>query len=89
MAKDRSLTLHFMDGTNISFEFPEQAKNEAARQIMLEEILKNQYVMVEADGILMLFPVVNIKSIQVMVPPAAARTPISIKGVIRGAMVVS
>jgi len=89
MTKDRSLTLHFMDGTSVSFDFPEQAKNEAARQIMLEEILKNQYVMVEADGILMLFPVVNIKSIQVMVPPAAAGKPVPIKGVIRGATVVS
>lgn len=89
MGKDRSLTLHFMDGSSVSFDFPEQSKNEAARQIMLEEIIKNQYVLVEADGALMMFPVVNIRSIQVMIPPAAAGKPVPLKGIIRGATVVS
>ena len=88
MGKDRSLTLHFMDGSSVSFDFPEQSKNEAARQIMLEEIIKNQYVMVEADGVFMLFPVVNIRSIQVLAPPTSGK-PVPLKGIIRGATVVS
>jgi hypothetical protein len=67
MKDDRGLTINFMDGTKLSFGFPEQGANTAAKQIKIEEFMKNPYLMVLADGILTMFPVVNIKSIQLPV----------------------
>ncbi len=87
MQKDRAMTIHFMDGTRVSFDFPEQKTNDAARAIMFEEVLKNPYIMVEADGVLLMYPVANIKSIQLMVPPGQGKTTPP-KGLIRGATVV-
>jgi len=87
MNQDRVMTIHFMDGSKVSFDFPEQKTNEAARAIMLEEILKSPYVMLEAEGLFLMYPVVNIKSIQVMIQPGQAKAPFP-KGTIRGASVV-
>ncbi|HEX9180829.1 MAG TPA: hypothetical protein VF859_10575 [Burkholderiales bacterium] len=87
MNQDRALTIHFMDGTKVSFDFPEQKPNEAARSIMFEEMLKSPYVMVEAEGAFLMYPVANIRSIQLMVPPGQGRTPVA-KGIIRGARIV-
>jgi hypothetical protein len=53
-----------MDGTKLSFGFPQQGANAAAKQLKIEEFLTNPFLMVIADGALMMFPVVNIKSIQ-------------------------
>jgi hypothetical protein len=66
MAKgeNRGLTITFMDGSKTSFGFPQQGANAAAKQLKLEEFMKSPYLMVVADGTLTLFPVVNIKSIQ-------------------------
>jgi hypothetical protein len=66
MAKgeSRGLTITFMDGSKMSFGFPQQGMNAAAKQLKLEEFLKSPYLVVIADGTLTMFPVVNIKSIQ-------------------------
>jgi len=64
MDDSRGLTVTFMDGTKISFGFPQQGMNAAAKQLKIEEFMKNPFLMVIADGMLMMFPVVNIKSIQ-------------------------
>ena len=60
----RGLTISFMDGSKLSFGFPQQGANAAAKQLKLEEFMKSPYLMVIADGALTMFPVVNIKSIQ-------------------------
>jgi hypothetical protein len=60
----RGLTITFMDGSKMSFGFPQLGANAAAKQLKLEEFLKSPYLMVVADGTLTMFPVVNIKSIQ-------------------------
>jgi hypothetical protein len=72
MTRDRMLTLHFTDGTSISFDFPEQTRHAAAKRIMLENFLKSDNVVLEADGSLMVFPVANIKYIQFMPPAGVA-----------------
>ena len=72
MKDDRGLTINFMDGSKVSYGFPDQGANTAAKQIKLEELLKSPYVIVLADGILTMFPVANIKSIQLPVDPAEA-----------------
>ena len=87
MEKDRAMTIHFMDGTKVSFDFPEQKTNEAARAILFEEVLKSPYIMVEADGAVLMFPIANIKSIQLMVPTGQAKASLP-KALLRGATIV-
>jgi hypothetical protein len=60
----RGLTITFMDGSKLSFGFPQQGANAAAKQLKIEEFLQSPYLMVVADGTLTMFPVANIKSIQ-------------------------
>jgi len=64
MDDSRGLTITFMDGTKVSFGFPQQGMNAAAKQLKIEEFMKNPFLMVIADGTLMMFPVVNVTSIQ-------------------------
>lgn len=64
MDDSRGLTITFMDGSKLSFGFPQQGMNAAAKQLKIEEFMKNPFLMVIADATLMMFPVVNIKSIQ-------------------------
>lgn len=67
MDDSRGLTITFMDGSKISFGFPQQGLNAAAKQLKIEEFVKSPFLMVVTDGTLMMFPVVNIKSIQIPV----------------------
>ena len=67
MDDSRGLTITFMDGSKISFGFPQQGLNAAAKQLKIEEFMKSPFLMVVADGTLMMFPVANIKSIQIPV----------------------
>lgn len=90
MERDRVLTLHFIDGTKIAFDFPEQTPRAELRQFMMENLLTGHYVLVEADGSLLIFPVANIKYMQ-LTPPAdilvkEIKLPIY---AIRGATIVS
>jgi hypothetical protein len=64
MEPTRGLTIHFNDGSKVSYGFPEQAANAAARQIRMQEFLKSPYLMIIADDVLNAFPVANIKAIQ-------------------------
>lgn len=70
MEPTRALAVHFMDGTKVSYGFPTQAPNAAARQILFEEFLKSPYLLVLAEGVLTAIPVVNIKAIQFPVDDA-------------------
>ncbi len=68
MSRDRILTLHFTDGTSMSFDFPEQTTHAVARRLKIEDFLNSSNVIVEADGSVMIFPMASIKYIQVMPP---------------------
>jgi hypothetical protein len=63
MTHDRTMTLHFNDGSKMTFEFPEQAKSAAARHIKLSEFMASKNVVVEAEGQVMVFPMTSIKYI--------------------------
>ena len=65
--EDRGIIITFMDGSKLSFGFPQQGANSAAKQLKLEELMKSPWLMVIADGSLHMFPVANIKSIQLPV----------------------
>jgi hypothetical protein len=60
----RGLTIHFIDGSKVSYTFTKATDDPAAMKMRLAEILKGQYLMIAADGVLTTFPIVNIKAIQ-------------------------
>ena len=86
MEPTRGLTVHFTDGTKMSYGFPEQGANAAAKQMILESFLKSSYLIVIADGVLTILPVANIKAIQLPVDDGAAGMTLP-QHVIRGATV--
>jgi hypothetical protein len=58
---ERTLTLHFIDGTKLSFEYEAQTQNNAARQVKLNDFLSGKHLVVEAEGSVLIFPVSSIK----------------------------
>jgi hypothetical protein len=85
MDPTHGLTVHFIDGSKVSYTpFPIEAPNEAARQLRLEEFLKSPYLMVIADGVFTMLPVANIKAIQMPVSENMKKTALP-KHVIKGA----
>jgi hypothetical protein len=64
MEPTRGLTVHFIDGTKVSYGFPEQEKDVASKKLRLEETLKSPFLIVAADGVVTAFPMANIKAIQ-------------------------
>ncbi len=83
MAEKRALTIHFTDGTKFSFDFPKQVPDDQMIASRIEKVLKHQYLMVEADGTVLMFPLNNIKYIQAY--PAPAKIP---DNMIKGASIV-
>lgn len=70
MDETRGKTIHFTDGSKLSFQFPrrlEEGYNTAAR---LEHLLDKQHLLVEAEGLLYMFPLQNIKYVQVYPSPS-------------------
>jgi len=88
MNRDRALTIYFLDGTHISFDFPAQRANDAARGMMLDEMLEMPYIMIEADGALLVYPMTAIKSIQLS-DLSGSTLAMPVKGIVRGASIIS
>lgn len=63
MAHDRTLTLHFNDGTKMTFEFAEQASHALVKEARIKEILASPNLVIEAEGQVMIFPMTSIKYI--------------------------
>lgn len=84
MEADQGLTITFNDGSKVSYAFPDQAPNEAARQLRLEEFMKSPFLMVIADGVFTMLPVANIKAIQMPVSENMKKVSLP-KHVIKGA----
>ena len=83
MAINRGMTIFFTDGNKASFDFPEQADPVNITQ-QVEDMLKGQYILIEADGSVLLYPLYNVKSIQLF--PAPGVMP---KNAIKGATLSS
>ena len=64
MTQERNMTIYFMDGSKVAFDFPKQVDDTASLTSRMNKILEQQYVMIEADDCINLYPVANIKSIQ-------------------------
>ena len=72
---DRMLTIYFTDSTKLSFDFPKQVDNPNYVAKRLEKMIENQQLMIEADGVLFMFPWQNIKHIQAAPAPDADDLP--------------
>ena len=78
---ERHMTIHFTDGSKLSFDFPAlDAADAHSLSTRVQELLRDQYLLLEVDGSLMMFPFANIKYIQTY--PAPQPVPAS---VLRGA----
>ena len=88
MKNDRILTIHFVDGSKLSFEFPEQAANAAAKQMKVADFMAAKHLVVDSDGGLLIFPVVNIKYMSLRGPAGAFWKEATLpKGTIKGARI--
>ena len=88
MTTRKALTVNFMDGTKIAFDFPEMSSNVQVKHIRLEEFFKSSFFIIEAEGTLMVYPVANIKSLEM--PMSADEKQIKLPPhAIRGAQVVA
>lgn len=83
MTTRRTMTIHFNDGTSLSFDFPQQADRHAVTA-KAEKLLSAPNLTVEADGTVILIPLTSVKYVQVY--PAPETLP---GGVIKGATIVS
>jgi hypothetical protein len=64
MAEEIRMTIHFTDGSQLSFAFPRAEDLDRSLASRIEALFKHQYLMLEVDGSVMLFPLTNIKYIQ-------------------------
>lgn len=70
---ERILTIHFVDGSKIAFDFAEQGPNAAARKLKLEDFMASRHLVIEAEGQVMIFPVANIKYLSLSIPVLNAK----------------
>ena len=52
---ERGLSIHFIDGTCLKVSFPLQEDN-YKRKLMVEEVLKNRVLLIEAEGESVAYP---------------------------------
>jgi hypothetical protein len=76
----RGLRFHFVDGSTLSFSFPQQKDNEIAAELAREAILKERMIAIEADGCVHYIPFDNVKYVSLYPVPEKLG-----KNVIRGA----
>jgi hypothetical protein len=70
---ERNLTLHFVDGSKLSFAFDAQGANNAARKLKIDKLMASKHVVIEAEGSVMIFPIANIKYMALSMPPLDKR----------------
>ena len=80
MQDKRGVTVFFNDGSKVSLDFPKQSANETAAALKLEDVLKNRYMLFEADSTFLLIPFENVKYVQLYPAPDAVPGHAYIKG---------
>jgi hypothetical protein len=66
---ERRMTIHFIDGTSLPLQFPQQDASAYNLTQRVHDLLKDQYMLAEVDGSLMVFPLAGIKYVQVSPAP--------------------
>jgi hypothetical protein len=64
MSERRGLTIFFTDGTKMQLDYPRQTPNDIATLLKVKEILASRQLLVECDGVLLMFPFENIKYLE-------------------------
>jgi 2-keto-3-deoxy-galactonokinase len=65
---ERTVTLHFIDGTKLSLEFPDQSGNQAARKTKIADLMAASQLVIEAEGAVLVCPMANIKYMSFSAP---------------------
>ncbi|HVP09116.1 MAG TPA: hypothetical protein VMT02_06310 [Burkholderiales bacterium] len=60
----RFLTIQFNDGSKVRYSFDAMTDNKAAQQLKLEDFLKGRHLAIQTEGRLTLYPVENIRSLE-------------------------
>jgi len=75
------MTVFFLDGTKVSFDYPSQAgKDQAAIVANVKKAIDSERLVLEVDGALVVIPMRSVKYVQVT--PAPPHLP---AGILRGA----
>jgi len=82
MTQQRTLTVHFNDGSRMTVRFPQQVVDPAQLASRLQKALDSRHLSLEVDGQLLVIPMGSVKYLQAA--PAPEKLPDS---VIRGASV--
>jgi hypothetical protein len=64
MTASRFLIIHYLDGSSETFTFPKQAKNHFDLMSKLNDAMKADRFIIEADGHLNIIPLSSIKRLQ-------------------------
>lgn len=59
----RFIQIDFIDGTSARYSFPVQAANTAAKQIKIESLFKDRFLILQGEGRLSVFPMENIRGV--------------------------
>jgi hypothetical protein len=70
MTERRGITIHFIDGSKFSLDFPKQTLNEIGTVLKMKEILAARHLVAQVDGALLVIPFENVKYIQAHPAPA-------------------
>jgi len=71
---ERTVTLHFIDGTKLSLEFPEQSGSAAARKMKIGDFMTANHLVIEAEGSLIVCPIANVKYMTFSAPMLDAKS---------------
>jgi len=63
------IAIFFNDGSKLSFVFPQQDVDKHTYAQRMERLLQGQYLMIEAEDSLFMFPVTSIKYIEISPTP--------------------
>ena len=80
MQDKRGITIFFNDGSKLSMDFPKQAPNETAAALKLDDVLKNRYMLFEAESTFLMIPFENVRYVQVYPAPQSVAGHTYIKG---------
>jgi hypothetical protein len=65
----RTITIQFTNGDKVSLEFPDQHVDTNRWAQFTERLFSQQYLMFELSGAMLMYPVQNIRSIQLYPAP--------------------
>jgi len=69
MASDRFLTIHFIDGSEMSVTFPKQGGNPLLLAKRVQQAIDSSQLALELDGQLFVVPMSNVKYLQLSPSP--------------------